>query len=445
MKKMKKLIAVFLSAIMCLSFCVPVFAEGNTDYTIVNPYESVDWSTYKTYLANLHTHTTASDGDVTLTDMVEAYYEKGYDILAITDHGVINKGWKEDRKTNGVFNKFRKVYPMSEEDYDRITQGTDRDGRGMIDIPDGIEINMAVVSKTHVNGYFTDYGQGEWGIENDYKTAVSMIEQRGGYSVLNHVGDWVNSNNYPERAHDPYYINYFADIFVNNKRSCLGMEIVNSTDNVTRYDRALWDELLQVVIPQGRNIWGFSDDDSEQLYEIGRSFELFPLKENTVKNVKNAMISGAFFSASRFYKTDLAHPFEGDGQVPLVKSITVNQDENTITVVPDKSRDCEKIEWIANGKVISNDYTIDLNDFENELGCYIRFQLKGKGGYMYSQPFELKYEGRVDKPIPASPVPNNIFGKMFEKIYHTRLWAVTSLILEKIEIKLGILPKDKVK
>ena len=430
---MKKTISVILSVCILFSLCstAAFAAVTETDYTIVNPYEGVDWDTFTTYKANLHTHTTASDGDVTLSDMVEAYYQAGYDILAITDHGVINDGWMTERKTNGIFNGFRKVYPMSAEQYERITTGADRDGRGMTDITGGIEANMAVISKVHVNGYFTKWGQGVWGKENDYKTAAVEIDKAGGYSVLNHVGDWVNSNNFPERSHDNKYIAYFADIFT-SVPTCLGMEILNNTDNVTRADRALWDELLQVVIPTGRNIWAFGDDDSEQLYEIGRSFEFFPLSDNTEENVKNAMINGAFFSASKFDKTDRNNEFEGDGLVPLVDKIIVDQQANTITVIPDETRDHQKIEWIADGKVIAEDYSIDLNDFENELGCYVRFQMHGTGGVIYSQAFELQYEGRVDKPVPAKWLPDN-FGGDIARAYFQRLgFALLMLLTEKL-------------
>ena len=209
---MKKVTALLLACALLLpSTWLLARAAGQTDYTIVDPYESVDWATYRTYLANLHTHTCASDGDPTLREMVNAYYDAGYDILALTDHGVINTGWRDERRTHGVFNGFRQVEPLSEEEYQRITTGADRDGRGMTDITGGIECNMAVVSKTHVNGYFTTWGSGVWGTENDYETAPREIEKAGGYSVLNHVGDWVNSNNYPERSHDEKYIAYFAD------------------------------------------------------------------------------------------------------------------------------------------------------------------------------------------------------------------------------------------
>ena len=40
----------------------------------------------KQYRANLHSHTNLSDGTLTPEQMVQAYQEKGYSILAITDH-----------------------------------------------------------------------------------------------------------------------------------------------------------------------------------------------------------------------------------------------------------------------------------------------------------------------------------------------------------------------
>lgn len=435
----KKAAGAALAAVMLMSAfpAASIAAAPEKDYTIVNPYESVDWSTYDTYKANLHAHTTASDGDVTLSDMVQAYYDAGYDILAITDHGVINTGWRDERKTNGIFNGFRKVYPMSEEQYQRITTGADRNGRGMTDITGGVECNMAVISKTHVNGYFTTYGQGIWGYENDYKTATQRIEKAGGFSVLNHVGDWVNSNNFPERSHEAMYISYFADIFTSAK-SCLGMEIMNNTDNVTRSDRALWDELLKVVIPTGRNIWAFADDDSEQLNEVGRSFELFPLAENTEENVKNAMENGSFFAASRYRKAEKnsgEEDFEGNGNVPVVTGIKIDQGENTISVSVDRSKTpCDEIRWIANGKVISNDYTIDLNDYEGDIGCYVRFELQGEGGVTYSQAFEVKYEGRVNEPIPEAKLERAILAGC-----HTHAVAILAFILEKLANLFGIL------
>lgn len=444
---MKKSLSVFLAVLMLFSFvCLPAGAAGTKQYTVINPYENVDWDNIDTYKACLHCHTTASDGQFPLNEWLQLYYDLDYDIIAITDHGVINNGWDKEKQTNGIFNGFKKVEPLTQEEYLRFTTGSDRNGRGMIDITGGIECNMAVVSKTHVNGYWTTYGQGVWGTENDYETAPKMIEKSGGYSVLNHVGDWVNSNNYPARSHNPFYINYFANIFTKYK-TCLGMEIINNTDNCTRADRELWDELLQVVIPKGRNIWGFADDDSEYESDVGRSFELFPLTENNEENVKQAMIDGAFFAASKFQKNpSRTNEIDGDGLVPVVTRISV--DGNKITVECDKERGCETIEWIADGKIIETDnsgsctYTLDLNEHEDELGCYVRFVLKSTGhGVTYSQAFELQYEGRTDKEIPASPLGSGMFSRVFWVWYQRLSIALADLISEKLADLFGIIPK----
>ena len=165
MSKLMKTVGVLLAALILGSALMPAaMAAAPTDYEIVDPYAAVDWDTWEQYKANLHTHSTFSDGEFTLPDMVEKYYDMGYDILAMTDHGVINYGWNKPHNTFPPFNwanhveghplskKYHVEANMSEEDYERITTGADRGGRGMVDVTGGIEMNMAVISKTHVNG-----------------------------------------------------------------------------------------------------------------------------------------------------------------------------------------------------------------------------------------------------------------------------------------------------
>ena len=457
---MKKAISILLTCALVLSILATGAYAGDSakvNYTIINPYETVDWENSDTYKACLHCHTSASDGDVDLLPWLELYYGLDYDILAVTDHGVINNGWNKDKKLNGIFCGFRSYEPLTEEQYNAIQTGTypsetrTKKDRGMIDITGGIECNMAVVSKTHVNGYWSNYGQGVWGTENDYETAPKKIEELGGYSVLNHVGDWVNSNNFPARSHSAFYINYFANIFTKYK-TCLGMEIINNTDNCTRADRELWDELLSVVIPTGRNIWGFADDDSEAISDVGRSFELFPLTENTEENVKNAMINGAFFAASKFQRNALRENeiTEGDGKVANVTNILCS--DNEITVEFKDTCECEgndewTVEWISDGEIIKTSAvstgtdTLSLNDYDGSLGCYVRFVIKNeKHGVVYSQAFELQYEGRENREIPASPIPDNIFGKIFWFWYQRLGTSLISLIVEKIMDWCGLLP-----
>lgn len=103
-KNFKRVLSAALVIVMLFTAFPAAFAFGSkeTDYTIISPYEQVDWNTWKTYKANLHAHCDASDGDPTLDEMVEEYYKADYDILAMTDHGVITNGWTSERETNGI-------------------------------------------------------------------------------------------------------------------------------------------------------------------------------------------------------------------------------------------------------------------------------------------------------------------------------------------------------
>ena len=66
-----------------------VLITGCQKWDIDNPYEQVDWSNYKQYKANFHTHTTRSDGQLNPHTVVERYHALGYQVLAITDHNEV--------------------------------------------------------------------------------------------------------------------------------------------------------------------------------------------------------------------------------------------------------------------------------------------------------------------------------------------------------------------
>ena len=62
-KNFKRVLSAALVIVMLFTAFPAAFAFGSkeTDYTIISPYEQVDWNTWKTYKANLHAHCDASD------------------------------------------------------------------------------------------------------------------------------------------------------------------------------------------------------------------------------------------------------------------------------------------------------------------------------------------------------------------------------------------------
>ncbi len=383
----KKSISAILVAALLVGLFMPVSVLGaNASYDIENPYETVDWATWNQYRAQLHAHTLYSDGTMDIKDVVEEYYAQDYDILAITDHGVVNQGWNKVPELldligyNQYINNFT---PVSAERYAELTTGVGRDGRAMLDVNQGIEMNALVMRKNHVNGFFCGWGQGYLGIEEDYRTAVAGVDGAGGISFLNHPGDFFAANKYPERADDPEYLKYFTDVLMEFD-SCVGVEAFNRIDTADRSDRIVWDNLLQYTIPRGRNVWAFANDDSHELSDIGCTVNLMLMPELTNDALRTAMEDGTFFACSRYARNELGEDFVGTGEYAKISYVEVDDEADQITVI---ASDYDTIEWISDGEIIATGSTIDLREYSDEIGCYVRFQIKNEGGIVCSQAF----------------------------------------------------------
>nr|MCR5041588.1 hypothetical protein [Clostridia bacterium] len=262
------------------------------------------------------------------------------------------------------------------------------------------EHNIAVFRKNHVNGYFCDAGRGDFGKENDHLTAVKKIDAAGGLSVLNHLGDWNGANRDKNIALSDTQRELFASILYAYP-SCLGIEIVNSKDRCTRHDRLLWDRLLERLIPLGRNVWGFSNDDSHTDSDAGDSYELFVLRENTLREIKRAMISGSFFACSRYARYELGEDFVGDG---WFGKFGMSVGESMIRLdVPDGC----SVRWISCGKTVCEGGVFDLAEHP-EAEIYVRFELSGAAGMLYSQAFPISGAEKFAEPISPPFEPRTI-------------------------------------
>ena len=419
MKMSKKLIAVSLIVSLVMALFLPVGAfAGQVTYDITSPYETVDWDNWNQYQAQLHTHTLYSDGTVDVKDVVEEYYKLGYDILAVTDHGVVNKGWNRVPEVldligyNQYINDFE---PMSQERYREITvEGAGRDGRPMLDVPYGIELNALVVRKNHVNGFFVDYGNGILGQEEDYESVIAGNSAAGGITFINHPGDFIAANKENGRAEDYNQLKVFIDPLMKYD-SCVGIEIFNLRDTTDRADRILWDTILQYTIPQGKNVWGFANDDSHALDDIDVTREIMLMPELSNEALRTAMENGTFFACSRYARYEMGEDFVGEGDYASIHSLNVDDDNDTITVV---ASNYDVIEWIADGEIIATGETLNLREYSDEIGCYVRFQIKNEGGIVCSQPFVCDDGDMTDEAVelPEEEVPNNIIAAFFKEL-----------------------------
>ena len=223
-----------------------------------------------------------------------------------------------------------------------------------------------------------------------------FAEENGGYSVIAHPGDWIDTR---EGVNDPEYIDYFTKIFLDYD-SCLGMEVFNETNNATPWDRNLWDNILMETLPYGRMVWGYSNSDAHELNKVDSSFSVFMMPENTAANVKETMYDGNFFAVTRkIHANPVLGPAETydvmDQKLPVPMATNVVVDGSTITMDVENA---DFVQWIANGKIVAKTEvngtgtsTIDISALENaDEILYVRAEIFGEGGCAASQPFAVE-------------------------------------------------------
>lgn len=375
--------ALMAAAVLAGTFVTGVSAEersGVLDFTIDSPYASVDWDTYGQYKADFHAHSNESDGSPQPYETIEEHYKKGYDILALTDHNVCNTTWNRKDDPTGKDREYLTDQRLSE-----ITYGTDRDNRGMVAIMNSDEQSVS----DHLNTFFTPFNN-EQGAT--LESNIAKTQELGGICHINHPGRYTGGKKTSgtageEASNNPETIKKYTDLFMKYD-AVVGMEIINKLDGDSYSDRILWDNILKETMPEGRFVWGFSNDDTHSTAATGHSYNMMLLPSNNPENVRKSMENGTFYASAKVAKregytiTDLS--VINDYQPPIITNIQVDNDEDTITI---NGEYYNQVEWIADGKVIATGNTIDLNDHEGEINSYVRAQLKGNEGISFTQPF----------------------------------------------------------
>ncbi len=470
MKGFKKIVSVLCICTVMLSGLYVVSNAGavkDVDYTIKNPYADVNWEKTNQYKADLHSHTTSSDGNGTLKEMIESHYDYDFDILAVTDHGINSISWTEEHvnpvlstfiklfknrggrievlNKNGGFTAKGDKYGLVTRDgadyYYQISANDGTAGHEMMRVPFGIENNPVSINNAHVNSWFVPYGEDVLGGTSDYITPISNIDKLGGLSVINHPGEYSGARDvvYSKDAYSynsikfRYIIDKFAGLLT-QYNSCIGIDVNSKGDDRTRFDRKLWDILLQRVVPTGRNVFGLATSDAHSVDVTYSGYTEICMEKCTVENLKNSLSKGQFFACSKYIgnydeiteignllvkqnkspeskalgqtlqslskegEVNLANgdkcpkykaPFSVEA--PVIKGVKVDDVNDTITITADEN--AYLIRWIADGRTIATGDTICLDDYSRDIGSYVRAEVFGEGGVVYVQPFTLSYAG----------------------------------------------------
>lgn len=334
------------------------------------------------------------------------------------------------------------------------------DGKKVLRVPYGIE-NNAVSVNAHVNSWFVDHCDNSI---TTYEDAVKGVHELGGVSVINHPGEYTKVR-YELRSEDAYnednivynyYTNKFASL-IDRYDTCIGIDMNSKGDNRTRFDRILWDNLLRRFAANGENVYAIASSDAHQLSIIDTGYTLALLTEQTSPALKASLENGEFFAASHclgnydelrdiaaalkeFYgETELYNKvnstaaamlakiegiengeYDADESIgitystlddegyntaeadPRISSIEVNEETDTITI---NTTDALIVRFISDGKLIetkkAGDATLDLNEYADVLGDYVRVEVFGEGGIVYTQAFLLDAEAKAGTSDPV--------------------------------------------
>ena len=271
---------------------------------------------------NLHTHTTSSDGQNRPQTVINKYAKLGHDFLAISDHDIYTAG-KEYRAW---------------------------DNKGMIMMP-GNEISA--------NGPHILHVAPDRFVEPlmPRQEVINRIGAGGGLAVIA-PPNWKGEFDGTKITQMQEWVGYH------------GLEIYNGLINRLQgspYCTNKWDLLLS----QGRRLWGFANDDSHNDDDIGNGWNVVCVRERSVNGIREALKAGRFYASSGVE----------------ISKIAVRG--SRVTIETENARRIVGVSAVGRRVAIADNSAISLD--MQSAWQYVRFECWGDGEqFAWTQPFWAK-------------------------------------------------------
>lgn len=319
---------------------------------IHNPYDEVDFSSCHHYKANLHTHTTQSDGTSSPSQVIAHYHDVGsYDLLAITDHNKNTWPWGEFIAEPAEYCSSSSAY------YPDL---------GMLAIS-GNEFSL----RHHRSSLLNDYPFGGFFM----RFSFWYVQQQDGISFFNHPGRY----DYDESWYQQFFDRY---------DSVVGIEVYNQGDRYDQ-DRLLWDEINRNRDPDDL-IWGFSNDDMHRIHlQAFRNYQHLLMDELTEDEFRDALSDGAFSFSYEPDGANMSSSSYGAALTPKLIDVTINGSKIQLT-----AEEYDNVEWYdEDSQIIARNTTLDVSLVES---TFVRAVFSNDFGWTYTQPFGLEKDGVFD-------------------------------------------------
>ncbi len=228
----------------------------------------------KRYKGNLHLHTTASDGSRPAAEVVEAFKEKGYDFIAITDHDV-----------------FIRTEEFNTADFITIP-GMERGGLNPVPKKDpgyhfGVLDDPTIEPERERFGHMQAFPKPiPWAGDHAPQALIDEMRAHGNLVIFNHP-EW-----HMTRFEDMVKYDHFFAIEIYNHAT--------EWSPVSSYGTAYWDHALQ----NGKRVFAVAADDSHghhpgwSIPEYGGGWVQVEAQALTHRDLIVSLKEGAYYSST---------------------------------------------------------------------------------------------------------------------------------------------------
>ena len=294
----------------------------------------------KEFKANLHTHTTVSDGRLSPDDICKRYYDAGYGILASTDH----------RKTNKI--------GLIDNPGLTLISGMEIHPRG----PRGIELHIVALNVPENFENPSDL---------PYQDAINKVRQAGGECILAH----------------PYWCG-LTSVDIMEIKNIIGIEVYNAACryNGKALQIQIWDELLDA----GYFLPAIAVDDTHFESDLFCGWTMIFAADNSVASIMESLKNGTYYSSTgpKFTKISLK------GRTFSIECSPVDD----IIFICNRNHGASlstKYSEMVHSKRHATDNMPKLTSFESDIFetsdiTYVRCQvIDSQGRYAWTNPFYL--------------------------------------------------------
>lgn len=365
-------------------------SEVINDRRIISPYSEINWDQVGHYDAMFHVHPGLGAEEYDPHDTIDRYYDEGYRILAFSPHDYdVPDDYIESLYP---WTRFSEIYEIIKhvENPTEENQTYEEFANNPYENRDPVELGMVSIQGSEISGQhhivslfsdFTDSAESE--IES-----FQIIEELDGIAYFAHPGRYIDRWGLTAYWYVDLYLRTNADVV-------FGQSVYNRVDNHPG-DRAFFDKIAH-ILGHDRPIWMVSEDDMHTERTLGwnrnvillENFEpgsMHPdIQNGSAPDVKKALIDGRFY---------LWKPSEQYNRRAFnINDVTIN--DKSIELRIDNPELVNEIRWITHNPEINDSETIQtgLNISLDQIPVYSKFvraELEGGEGTIYTQPFYLR-------------------------------------------------------